>query len=84
MNGRKLFILFGLLRNSTKIAAQFLGLGQSSQKAPEKDEKLKQRPYCSQTPIRGSVLWTSVKSGFNLGQKPKAKSQKPKGISFCH
>jgi hypothetical protein len=26
---------FRLLRNSTKIAAQFLGLGQCSQKAPE-------------------------------------------------
>jgi hypothetical protein len=41
VNGRKLFIIFGLLRNSTKIAAQFSGLGQCSQNPPENDEKLK-------------------------------------------
>jgi hypothetical protein len=38
--------LCGLLRNSTKIAAQFLGLGQCSQKAPAKAHTLKQRPDC--------------------------------------
>jgi hypothetical protein len=35
VNGRKLSLIFGLLRNSTKIAAQFLGLEQCSQKAPK-------------------------------------------------
>jgi hypothetical protein len=50
VNGRKFFRHFGLLRNSTKIAAQFLGLAQCSQKAPEMAKKLKQRPYCSPAP----------------------------------
>jgi hypothetical protein len=49
VNGRKLFIVSGLLRNSTKIATQFLGFEQCSQKAPGNNEKLKQRPDCSQT-----------------------------------
>ena len=35
-NGRELVTAYGLLRNSTKIAAQFLGLGQCSQKASRK------------------------------------------------
>jgi hypothetical protein len=42
--------IFGLLRNSTKIAAQFLGLGQCSQKAPENAGKHKLRPDGSQAP----------------------------------
>jgi hypothetical protein len=51
VNGRKLFIVSGLLRNSTIFCcAKKLGLEQCSQKAPGNDEKLKQRPYCSQTP----------------------------------
>jgi len=41
VNGRKLSGVFGLLRNSTKIASQFLGLRQCSQKAPENTGKLK-------------------------------------------
>jgi hypothetical protein len=44
LNGRKVSANSGLLRNSTKIAAQFLGLGQCSQTSPETDENLKQRP----------------------------------------
>jgi len=40
VNGRKLAIAPGLLRNSTKIAAQFSGLVQCSQKAPGSDSKL--------------------------------------------
>jgi hypothetical protein len=34
VNGRKLALVYGLLRNSTKIATQFSGLGQCSQKDP--------------------------------------------------
>jgi hypothetical protein len=41
MNGRKLALLFGLLRNSTIFATQKLGLGQCSQKAPVNPCKLK-------------------------------------------
>jgi len=48
VNGRELVVAYRLLRNSTKIASQFYGLGQCSQKAPVSDDKLKQRPYCSQ------------------------------------
>ena len=40
VNGCKVTAGYGLLRNSTKIAAQFLGLGQCSQKAPGNDRKL--------------------------------------------
>jgi hypothetical protein len=47
MNGRKLALLSGLLRNLTIFAAQKLGLGQCSQKAPGEKGKLKQRPDCS-------------------------------------
>jgi hypothetical protein len=43
-DGRKPAHLCGLLRNSTKIAAQFSGLGQCSQKAPAKVGRLKLRP----------------------------------------
>jgi len=39
-DGRKFVLVAGLLRNSTKIAAQFLGLGQCSQKAPGDQDKL--------------------------------------------
>jgi hypothetical protein len=52
VNGRKLFIVSGLLRNSTIFAAQKLGFEQCSQKAPGNNEKLKQRPDCSQTDIQ--------------------------------
>jgi hypothetical protein len=55
VNGRKLSIASGLLRNSTKIAAQFVGLGQCSQKAPGSDGKLKPRPDCSQPPAPPAV-----------------------------
>ena len=61
MNGRKLSILFGLLRNSTKIAAQFLGLGQSSQKAPGA--------------INGAKQGLMVSTGLSIGRdlrSPKA------------
>jgi hypothetical protein len=40
-DGRKLTSIAGLLRNSTKIAAQFSGLEQCSQKAPVNGGKLK-------------------------------------------
>ena len=46
----------GPLRNSTKIAAQFSGLGQCSQKFPETPGKLKTRPYCSHRPNRQPSL----------------------------
>jgi hypothetical protein len=59
VNGRKLSGVFGLLRNSTKIAAQFLGLEQSSQKAPENTGKLKPRPYGSPNPVHPSALISS-------------------------
>jgi hypothetical protein len=36
VNGRELVVAYRLLRNSTKIAAQFLGLEQCSQKASGK------------------------------------------------
>ena len=52
MNARKLFPVFGLLRNSTIFAAQKSGFGQCSQRAPENREKLKQGAYCSQTEIQ--------------------------------
>ena len=54
-NGRKLPRNFGLLRNSTKIAAQFLGLGQCSQTAPEIPGKLEQRPDCSQPTLNTDI-----------------------------
>jgi hypothetical protein len=38
VNGRKLLQGFGLLRNSTKIAKQFLGLGQWGLMGPETRE----------------------------------------------
>jgi hypothetical protein len=47
-DGRELARIFGLLRNSTIFAAQKLGLGQCSQKAPEEAGKLKRRPDCQQ------------------------------------
>jgi hypothetical protein len=43
-DGRKPAHLCGLLRNSTKIAAQFSGLEQCSQQAPAKVGWLKPRP----------------------------------------
>jgi hypothetical protein len=46
-NGRKISAGSGLLRNSTKIAARFLGLGQCSQMAPGTRGNLKRRPKCS-------------------------------------
>jgi hypothetical protein len=52
VNGRKLFVICGLLRNSTKIAMQFLGLEQCSQKAPANAKKLKQRPDFFGNPSR--------------------------------
>jgi len=52
VNGRELVVAYRLLRNSTKIAAQFSGLEQCSQKAPVSDDKLKQRPNCSHHPPR--------------------------------
>jgi hypothetical protein len=65
VNGRKLFILFGLLRNSTKIAAQFSGLGQSSQKAPEKDEKLKRGPIVHQPLSTHLPSYRACDAGLN-------------------
>ena len=51
MNGRKLAIVSGLLRNSTIFCcAKKLGLEQCSQKAPGNDGMLKQRPDCSKHP----------------------------------
>jgi hypothetical protein len=64
VNGRKLSVISGLLRNSTKIATQFLGLGQCSQKAPGNDRKLEQRPDCSQTPSPPSALTSSENTGL--------------------
>jgi len=60
VNGRKLFSLSGLLRNSTKIAMQFLGLGQCSQNTPAKAEKLKRRPDGSRSPIRNPRSYQST------------------------
>jgi hypothetical protein len=57
VNDRKLFLVFGLLRNSTIFAAQKLGFGQCSQTAPVNKEKLKQRPDCSQTGFKPSQTY---------------------------
>ena len=43
-DGRKLALPVGLLRNSTIFAVQKSGLEQCSQKAPDGQGKLKQRP----------------------------------------
>ena len=40
----------GLLRNSTKIAAQFSGLDQCSQKAPGASDSAKRGPDCFENP----------------------------------
>ena len=63
MNDRKLFLVSGLLRNSTIFAAQKLGFEQCSQKAPENKEKLKPRPDCSQ---RGYQTFQTYHRGNNL------------------
>ena len=54
-NGRKISAGYGLLRNSTKIAAQFSGLGQSSQNPPVTGGNLKQRPDGSRRQIPDTV-----------------------------
>jgi hypothetical protein len=60
VNGRKLAVPSGLLRNSTIFAAQKLGLEQCSQNAPEADSKLKPRPDCSRAPLPPSPLLLSL------------------------
>jgi len=64
LNGRKVSANSGLLRNSTKIAAQFLGLGQCSQTSPKTDENLKQRPDGS-----GQVLLHGAPGSVANGMK---------------
>jgi hypothetical protein len=80
VNDRKLFLVSGLLRNSTIFAAQKLGFEQCSQKAPETAGKLKRRPDCSGTPHGSSALrfsrnsdladskvFSSIKGGSDRG-----------------
>jgi hypothetical protein len=61
VNGRELVTAYGLLRNSTKIAAQFCGLEQCSQTAPVSGDKLKQRPNCSHSlPHRKTLVLRTI------------------------
>jgi len=72
VNGCKISAGSGLLRNSTKIAAQFFGLGQCSQKAPVTGGNLKLRPDCSQrtapTDSPRSVLNMMIELNLGFGR----------------
>jgi hypothetical protein len=56
--GRKVVAGCRLLRNSTKIAAQFLGLRQCSQKAPAPHNNLKRDPIARETAQRDKAFFS--------------------------
>ncbi|MBK6511343.1 MAG: hypothetical protein IPG06_19180 [Haliea sp.] len=64
VNGRELVVAYRLLRNSTKIAAQFLGLEQCSQTDSGKRRQAQAAALLSTQPAMPQDLLPTINPGF--------------------